>query len=169
MIPASAGMAGGKRGHMTGQMDMNRQERQIFFLGEKRFTKQRNVYTEILTESFVSYFVSVQREKVSWDLYHDEPVNSTSSSACQEQSPLLLMTKSGNKHCLMYIADFKSHPICCKNREQSTSPWICNMDNNIYLAKSHSKDLKWLLKTYLRNSNTISIFLRKKIMVSRQA
>lgn len=35
-------------------------------------------------ESFVSYFVSVQREKVSWDLYHDEPINSTSSGACQE-------------------------------------------------------------------------------------
>lgn len=54
------------------------------FLGKKRFTKQRNVYTEILMESLVSYFISVQREKISWDLYHDEPVNSTSSSACQE-------------------------------------------------------------------------------------
>lgn len=58
-------------------------ERDIF-PEEKRFTKQRNVYTEILMESFVSYFISVQSEKVSGDLYHDEPVNSTSSSACQE-------------------------------------------------------------------------------------
>lgn len=97
-------------------------------------------------ESFVSYFISVKREKVPWDLYHDEPVNSTSSSACQEYSPLklLLMTKSGNKHRLMYIADFKTHLFCYKNREQSTSPWICNMDNNTYLVKSNSKDLKWL-------------------------
>lgn len=54
------------------------------FLWDKRFTKQRKVYTEILMESFVSYFISVKRKQISWDLYHDEPVNSTSSSACQE-------------------------------------------------------------------------------------
>lgn len=84
MIPVSTGMAGGKEVSYDRSNGYEHIGKTDIFLGGKRFTKQRNVCTEILMESFVSYFVPVQREKISWDLYHDEPVDSTSSSACQE-------------------------------------------------------------------------------------
>lgn len=120
LTPVSTGMAGEVSHHRTSEYEQIRVTGRCFS-ERKEMHKQGNVPClprDSCGKFCGLFYTSIQRQQVSWDLSHREPVNPTSSSACQEQSPLklLLTTKSGNMHQLMYIADFKTHPVCRKNR-----------------------------------------------------